>query len=50
VKLRHQWPGNAREPLVAVLTVEWGAHTAPMGQLLDGVLALPARPPTTDES
>jgi tetraacyldisaccharide 4'-kinase len=50
VKLRHQWPGNAREPLVAVLTVDWGAHTAPIGQLLDGVLALPARPPTTDES
>lgn len=41
VKLRHWWPRDAREPLVAVLTVEWEEQGTAMEKALDAVLALP---------
>jgi tetraacyldisaccharide 4'-kinase len=53
VKLRHQWPRDVREPLVALLEVRWDAGAEAVGRALDGALARP-RPgtpsPTTDRT
>ena len=39
VKLRHQWPVAAREPLVALLTVQWERGGDVMRALLDEQLS-----------
>ncbi len=44
VKLRHQWPRDAREPLVALLEVLWDTDATAVRAALDRVLAAP-RPP-----
>lgn len=44
VKLRHQWPRDAREPLVALLEVHWDTDASAVRAVLDRVLA-PAGPP-----
>ena len=43
VKLRGQWPGDAPEPLVAVLAVRWERNGGALEQALDAVLAPAAR-------
>ena len=43
VKLRGRWPGDAPEPLVAVLAVRWERNGAALEQALDAVLAPAAR-------
>lgn len=45
VKLRHRWPADAPEPLVAVLTVTWETHGDLLTRALDRVPA--GQPPTT---
>jgi tetraacyldisaccharide 4'-kinase len=39
VKLRHRWPADAPEPLVAVLTVTWDTNGDAMTRALDRVVA-----------
>ena len=49
VKLRHLWPRDAKEPLVAVLTVEWEENGAAVTQALDALLARPVPPPANSD-
>jgi tetraacyldisaccharide-1-P 4'-kinase len=44
VKLRHRWPADAPEPLVAVLTVTWETNGDLLTRALDRVPA--GKPPT----
>jgi tetraacyldisaccharide 4'-kinase len=44
VKLRGQWPHDAAEPLVAVLTVQWERNRRQLEQALDAALQLPRIP------
>jgi len=46
VKLRHRWPPDAPEPLVAVLTVTWETNGDLLTRALDRV-ALEGNPPPT---
>ena len=41
VKLRGRWPQEAREPLVAALTLHWERNERQLEQALDAALALP---------
>ncbi len=53
VKLRHLWPRDAREPLVALLDVHWESQADAVRRALDGALGgvLTAGPsPTTDRT
>ena len=43
VKLRHRWPADAREPLVAVLTVRWEYNGEAIVQALDALPVVPRR-------
>ncbi|HVH10072.1 MAG TPA: tetraacyldisaccharide 4'-kinase [Gemmatimonadales bacterium] len=43
VKLRELWPADAREPLVAVLGVQWEANGRAVEQAVDGLLGPPRR-------
>jgi tetraacyldisaccharide-1-P 4'-kinase len=43
VKLRHRWPADAREPLVAVLTVRWEHNGEAIVQALDALPVVPRR-------
>ena len=45
VKLRPRWPGNAPEPLVAVLAVRWERNGDVLEQAVDTVLARAPRSP-----
>ena len=43
VKLRHRWPADAREPLVAILTVRWEHNGEAIVQALDALPVVPRR-------
>jgi tetraacyldisaccharide-1-P 4'-kinase len=43
VKLRHRWPADAREPLVAVLAVRWEHNGEAIVQALDALPVVPRR-------
>ncbi len=45
VKLRPCWPGNAPEPLVAVLAIRWERNGGVLERAVDAVLASGFRPP-----
>ena len=43
MKLRHRWPADAREPLVAILTVRWEHNGEAIVQALDALPVVPRR-------
>ena len=47
VKLRHLWPHDGREPLVAVLTVDWEENGQALPKALEALLARPVSLPLT---